>query len=114
MISKMRDIVEVWKATATTDRHGGQTNTWAKDREVWAAVANDAGSFGLESQRPTNNYAIRVTLPFEAAYEIAETDRLKYRGNFYNIRAKVADSRTWVTITATATDNANEEIYLHL
>jgi SPP1 family predicted phage head-tail adaptor len=88
MIGKLDQRITFQRATASPDGIGGKTVAWAnlpRNAAVWAAVTPRIGREGMVEGRMT---AVNMTT-FEVhnRADIAETDRIIWNGEAYNIRS---------------------------
>ena len=84
MIGKLDQYITIERKTRASDGMGGFVETWATWKNVWANAKANRGRESIDEGR--TNAVFVVVFTIYTLDGLAETDRISWRGETYNIR----------------------------
>ena len=83
---KLRNLVQLQRATVTTDSHGDQVKAWSTLAEVWASIEPLSGREFLQASQVTSDVTVRIRLRGRSDLSLTPKDRVTFGARTFDIR----------------------------
>lgn len=82
---KLRHYAELQQKQTVSDGGGGETVTWAKQKDIWCEIRPVSGSQRMESMRRNSTISHEILAWYDA--DITTEKRIVFEGKAFNIDA---------------------------
>ena len=95
---KLRNPIQIERLALTPDGTGGNSQTWAVNKNLKAFIKTVSGGEYLHSQRLEARLSHRIYIRYTA--DILNTDRVVYKGRYFQIRAiiNIEEQNKWIEL----------------